>query len=440
LNVDLIVATGMFIIFISTLFVNLFALQKQLPSWQDVVDLRKRAIETTEEFLSMGSPENWEKENILPSKIGLASSAYLIPILISDNSGYNRVNEPIAQEIVFDENCNNIAWNGSVRIYDENFNEIPFRFVNQTFCTSGLLQKAILFFEINVSANSTRKLQIFFHNSSQVKPKDYGNFSSLVLWLTFDEGSGNIAYDYSGNGNNGILLDVNTTNADGNTPPSWVDGKFGKAISFDGTDDYVVIGNSSLFNSQSFTALLWLNYSGDEGNETAIQKGTSADGEWGILKFASTNGNQILAYIYNSTNDYFELQSGIVPETNKWYYVALSFNGSEAKLYMDGVLNVPNSTGSGRKITIHNLTIGGTSDLVNFWNGTIDEVRIYDKALSDEEILSHYQQPLLVKIFPKREVSLISFEKMEALRNISYDLLKDVLQKGYEFRIEIYEK
>ena len=75
----------------------------------------------------------------------------------------------------------------------------------------------------------------------EVKVKNCNLMNGLVLWLPMDEGSGNIAYDYSGYGNNGTLYDANTTNDDGNTPPQWVDGMLGKALSFDGVDDYVEI-------------------------------------------------------------------------------------------------------------------------------------------------------------------------------------------------------
>jgi len=440
LNVDLIIATSLFVIFISSILIYISGYQGKEASWQFITDLRREANKLTDEIISQGNPPNWNKENVIPSKIGLASSAYSIPILVSDNSGYERINEPIVQEIVFDEDCKNIAWNGSVRIFDENFNEVPFRFVNQTFCPSGFLQKAILFFEVNVSANSTRKLQIFFYNSTQVNPRDYGNFSSLVMWLTFDEGSGNIAYDYSGNKNNGTLY--NGTNICGGIDacPLWVDGKYGRAVSFDGINDYILIGNSTIFNAQPFTAAIWINYSGGDGYKTAIHKGSDTDREWGILRYTSTNGGQITAYIYNSTNSQFELRSDVVPELNRWYYTVLTFDGSIAKLYIDSALKVSKSIAGPRKITVNNLVIGSMSDLVNFWNGTIDDVRIYNRALTDEEILSHYQQPLTIKIFPRTEVSLISFEKLEALRNISYYLLKDALQKGYNFRVEIYEK
>jgi hypothetical protein len=62
----------------------------------------------------------------------------------------------------------------------------------------------------------------------------------LVGYWSFDEGSGNIARDYSGNGNNGTLYNFNFTATSG-----WVDGKVGKALSFDGVDDYVNVGNPS---------------------------------------------------------------------------------------------------------------------------------------------------------------------------------------------------
>lgn len=69
----------------------------------------------------------------------------------------------------------------------------------------------------------------------------------LVGYWSFDEGQGTTAYDASGFGNNGTL-----TNG-----PTWVDGKVGKALSFDGVDDYVSISISSVLNVQKLTVLVW---------------------------------------------------------------------------------------------------------------------------------------------------------------------------------------
>jgi hypothetical protein len=425
LNVDLIIASSIFIIFISSVFLYLFGFQKQGPYWQSLIELRKKATDLTNELLLQGNPKNWEKENVLPSRVGLASSAFLIPILISDNSNYNRINEPIAREIVFDENCMNLAWNETVRIFDESLNEVPFKFVNQTFCPSGYLQKAVLFFEVNVSANSSRKLQIFFYNSTKVRLKNYENFSSLIMWLTFDEGFGSIAYDYSGNSNNGILRNGTTVCGGIDACPLWVDGKFGKAISFDGVDDWIEVSNSHLLNPSLITISLWAKVS-SFGNSILLSKNS--------YRLSIDSGGYVQFYINETyVNSSFPLS------VSTWQNVVGRFNGSNIEIFI-------NTINAGSKS--YNLSIPSNSlnlsiaawQLTSFFNGSIDDVRIYNRALTDEEILSHYQQPLSIKVFPRMEVSLISFEKLEALRNISYDLLKDVLQRGHNFRVEIYEK
>jgi hypothetical protein len=427
LNVDLIIATSIFVIFISFIFIHILGYQSKELSRQSLVELKREAKKLANEIISQGNPPNWHKENVIPSKIGLSSSAFLIPILISDNSGYERINEPITQEIVFDEDCRNFAWNGTVRIFDENFNEVPFRFVNQTFCPSGYLQKAILFFEVNVSANSSRKLHIFFYNSTQVNLKDYGNFSSLIMWLTFDEGSGNIVYDYSGNKNNGTMYSGTIVCDETDTCPLWVSGIFGKALSFDGVDDWIEILNSDLLNPSLITVSLWVNVK-SFSNSILLSKDYSS-------YQISMDSNGYVQFYINETY----INSSFPLNISTWQNVVGRFNGSSIDIFINAVkvgskfysLSIPSNS--------LNLSIGSWQ-LTSFFNGTIDDVRVYNKALTDEEILSHFQQPLSIKLFPKMEVSLISFEKLEALRNIRYDLIKDVLQKGYNFRIEIYEK
>jgi hypothetical protein len=122
-----------------------------------------------------------------------------------------------------------------------------------------------------------------------------------------------------------------------------------------------------------------------------------------------------------------------------WQNVVGRFNGSNIEIFINAINAGSKSYSFSIPSNSLDLSIAAWQ-LTSFFNGSIDDVRIYNRALADEEILSHYQRPLSVKVFPRMEVSLISFEKIEALRNISYDLLKDALQKGYNFRVEIYEK
>ena len=436
MNVDIIIAASIFIIFISYSFLYIMNLNSQGNPLLKSIEMKKQLNDFIGELTSKGNPENWNKMNVIPSTLGISSDVYVIPILVSDNSGVERINEPLVLNLNFDEDCKGIAWNGSVRIYDENFNEIPFKLVNQTFCPSGFLKKAFVFFEANVSSNSSKKFEIFFSNSSSIKLKDYGNFSNLVMYLTLDEGSGNIAYDYSGNNNNGTLYDANSTNYDGNTPPQWVDGKFGKALSFDGIDDIVNVSSSSTLNSPNFTLIAWINlknlgsgyWSTIFDKEYQYYVGVYSDGHIG---FWVGNGNSWINDLQTSPN---------IISAGNWYHIAIVYNGS-MYVYVNGELKAgPKSSSYG--INNNPLQLYGRINpaFYNQWaNGTLDEVRIYNRALSDQEILSH-SKPLNFKIFPAMKSDAIYFEKLEYLKNVSYEVIKEALQKGYNFRIEIYEK
>jgi hypothetical protein len=89
-----------------------------------------------------------------------------------------------------------------------------------------------------------------------VKVRNCNLLNGLVLWLPMDEGSGNIVYDYSGYGNNGTLYNGSTICGGIDNCPLWVDGVIGKAISFDGVDDKIVVP-SSFLQLQKFTLVFW---------------------------------------------------------------------------------------------------------------------------------------------------------------------------------------
>lgn len=438
MNVDLIIAVSIFIIFIGSVIVYLVNISAEGPQWTKLVEMRKTAVDFVNEIISRGDPESWEKEKIIPSTIGLASSYYVIPFLILENSGYDRLNEAVTLVVNFDSECIGLVWNESLRIYDENFNEVPFKFVYQDFCNSGYLKSSILFLEINISANSSRTFQLFFSNSSSIKMKDYGSFSNLVLWLSFDDVFRNMTLDYSGNKNNGFLYDANSTNSDGETPPILVDGKFGKALSFDGLDDYVEVLHSPFLDSSNYTINLWVKVNSLEGRASGMISKNSEDG---IL-------SQTVYGIFTSeTENNLQFRSGTnsknISYTDSENFHMLTFvvvNSGLSRVYLDSnlVASFTDNRISGDKP----LQIGRSKFTwkAEYFNGTIDEVRIYNRALTSEEINSLYRGPLQVFIFPRKEVNLISFEKMKNLKEIDYNLLKDIVKKGYNFRVEVYEK
>ena len=218
-----------------------------------------------------------------------------------------------------------------------------------------------------------------------VKVRNCNLLNGLVLWLRMDEGSGYIAYDSSGNGNNGILLDANTTNADGNTPPFWVNGRIGKALQFDGVDDYVSIPNPLPSSVCSATITAW---SYDIGMVPYGPSGGVVAG-W---------GNGWMNTEYNDNNLRFELRNSSVGNAafisgsykDRWLFTALVLDSGKPYGYVNDSLAWSISPNIGC-IGLPYWRIGVWD---RYFNGTIDEVRIYNRALSAEEIQKLYYNGL----------------------------------------------
>ena len=200
----------------------------------------------------------------------------------------------------------------------------------------------------------------------------------LVLWLKFNEGSGTIAYDSSFYNNHGTI-----------TGAVWTNGKFGKALSFDGVDDYVRVSNSqSLANVGKVTATLWvkLNNLNDQffythkdannGHEIVIYQGK--------IGFPILLGGTWYEGTYVPVTDYLE--------PNKWYFLAGTYDGETVKFYINGEFISQDTSPSGDLSTINRDLCIGQNDFINTLvvNGTIDEVRIYNRALSENEIKMLY--------------------------------------------------
>ncbi len=199
---------------------------------------------------------------------------------------------------------------------------------------------------------------------------------ALVAWWPFDEGTGTVAADGSGNGNDGDI-------AGG---AQWVTGQLGGALQFNGSDAEVSAPHIP-FDNRSFTIAMWINpvLSGS----AIIFSQRDAD---------STNLNMHMRLGGPSSTDapvravrfgFYSNDLDSPPDTfqdNTWYHVAFwyDYENQDRRIYVDGE-QVAQDAGAPYLGAAGN-TIIGSWDTSQFFNGIIDDVQIYHKALSDSEI------------------------------------------------------
>ena len=248
---------------------------------------------------------------------------------------------------------------------------------------------------VNVSeVTEGTKIFMYYGNENASDASDVNStfirvIDGVVGAWHFDEGSGNIAHDTSGEGNDGTLYDGNTTNDDGNTPPQWIDGKFGKALELDGEDDYVDVPDSESFNYLSEISIeLWVK---NTGISTQGQNLIHTPSNIWILHYRG--GGFYLKAEDGTVSDYLgwdtTLPSGV------WLHLVATWDGSTMRLYINDEKQTTEKSfdggTTGRLAAPSNVLIGKHFNNPHPWfNGTIDEVLIYNRSLSEEEISDLY--------------------------------------------------
>jgi|GEM_PF-5526809 len=237
--------------------------------------------------------------------------------------------------------------------------------------------------EVNVSIYET-SLNSFVFNWNGVNYSIYDN--SLVLAMNFNNNS-------ALGENSTFTADISIYENDGKIHEAiYVDGKYGKALQFDGVDDYIEVPDSPELRVSEYTFEAWVKpypnpSSTTEWNAiiTKRDNGTS-----GMGLYVNKQDGRFLLWHTSGSSSYNVFSS---PKAyGEWYHIVGTYNGSEMRIYVNGKLEGSLSAPPPSEF-INPVTIG--SGLTSwYFNGIIDEVRIYNRALSEEEVKLLYHSTL----------------------------------------------
>jgi hypothetical protein len=209
--------------------------------------------------------------------------------------------------------------------------------------------------------------------------------TGLVVALGFDENGGGTTSDASGVGNHGTISGAAWTPA----------GRYGAALSFDGINDWVTVADAaSLDLTNRLTVEAWVYPTALNSWETVALK--EAGSELAYALYGDNNGGASRrpgAWIRIGGTSTSALGTATLP-VNTWTHLAMTYDGAQVRLFVNGTqVRSVARTGSIAAST-GPLRIGGNAVWTEFFNGRIDEVRIYNRALTATEIQTDLATPI----------------------------------------------
>jgi len=284
------------------------------------------------------------------------------------------------------------------------------RFIDETTCNElnywledfNYGNTANLWFKIPNLPVGTKTIHLYYANSSATSnstfdntfTKNYEKTGLVGLWHMDENGDKGDVTDSSGNGNHGKNESHKGTlnNFDWTALSGWTNGKFGNALIFDGVNDYVNCGNSSSLNPSEVSVEFWYKVDTNPASAQYIVDKMIADpkGPYGIYWQAGT----LRAAFTNNLSVRIVMDAGS-PVAGIWHHVVSTYKNGEAKFYVDNEIKATNNVFvAPLKTDVEALSkpllIGHGVERDYYFNGIIDNVRIYNKALTPIEVADRY--------------------------------------------------
>jgi hypothetical protein len=227
-------------------------------------------------------------------------------------------------------------------------------------------------------------LAILWHGGHVAEAAVLYPHPGLVGWWRFDEGNGSVAKDSSGFGNDGTVYGA-----------TWVDGKYGKALSFDGTNDYVEVPDSNSLDISDAITVSWWHKANSWSHTMGIM------GKYNVFSFAKRLSGPFSGLYTNfriggSWHGFYDY--GDFP-LNEWTFMVYTYDSAthHIKYYQNGSLTIDYEVTG---LSDYHLNTSNYSMLIGkellfrgpTFDGIIDEARIYNRALSADEIETLFQK------------------------------------------------
>jgi len=200
----------------------------------------------------------------------------------------------------------------------------------------------------------------------------FGADPDLIAWWSFDEGSGNVVADVSGNGHDGIFV---------NGDPAWVDGNRGSAVQLV-APTLIEIPPINMELTEA-TMAGWIKPNGPQTDWSSFIMTRGVASGFNILSYQ-------LAYHWNDTSDSWSYRGGDMIAEDDWTFCAVVVEPDKATFYINGVAGSVNEISHASNNWNANIYLGGDftyADTRRKMNGALDDVAFYSRALTADEIL-----------------------------------------------------
>ena len=249
------------------------------------------------------------------------------------------------------------------------------------FRLNAILLFFLLVLSIFVYSATAPSLVSVLSGAQEIQPYE----DALELYIDFDKWNETYVMDRTNNNNDGLVVGANRTY-----------GQLGYAGKFDGEDDYIDLGSLGSINLTSLSVSMWVNtkvkdeekiifdgYDGSFENRFFIEQHSSGNGKWG---FRLRPDDDALLTLLRTTTEVV---------ANEWVHLAGTWDGTTMRMYINGVQDATTASISGHidmaKVSNYAIGSAGGGSNNNF-NGSIDEVKIYSRALTSAEIQASYER------------------------------------------------